>query len=563
MYAWIEHSTFCKHVFKKNAIKHSFLAVSIVASVTLYASPLVRSEVDKADLPLPYRIISEQDLSVNTASRNKRMVGGRRANTGDFPQIVQILEDNSLICTGTLIWQRGDYPRAAAILTASHCLARYKPSNDYSVVFKNIEMISDRAYRVVSKEKMPIEADSYTGNFYSDIALVFINLVGDEEFQNFLPMEVSYTEVTDDSYQKEDLDQGVTVAGYGYHGWNREIGELYYLRTSLMKPSSCHSPGNRAFQLGLQPLCTYSEENQGAWDGDSGAPLFSDKYIRKRIYGVVGSSDEFLNIEKDNTGAALLRRSEVTYYSRMTTPGVKDFIERHTGQFGTVHSDDGAVDSPIFSWGRYGSHLYRENDLGICVDNEGLQIGTVYFLGQKLPHCQFVEQGDNGKPVIRFYQIDYHSRSRLAKFLRGYVGLHYQWKNWEDNIPQADMFSTNSEDNPHRYSGDGVSEGEAGGLIPCRVLSLADRSCVDEILTTDAIEPTHPLVAQATTEAALVQPYDELPRRRELDSPKSLYYIGRFDSEAGRCIYYDAKYRTINSTCDFQVLVGRSHSHGM
>lgn len=381
-------------------------------------------------------------------ARSKRMVGGVLAEKDAIPQVVKILVDDELKCTGVLIRNRTSHPAAATILTEGECMTPDGLSgintafsrSKMTVRFDNVSGMEATAIPVKAIHPGARVQNHLTESTLSHFTLLKIDLSQYPLLQRVVPMMVSYHPVTDTDVLQAPYN-ALQIAGYGLNGMNEN--ELTHIPSvSLKKNTQCWSGDRSIVNPALQPLCIFSTRSQDlnikAYDGDRGAPLYYESGDLKTLVGINTQGDVVEDIAKDSNNQEYLRRTPITYFLRTSLSQAQDLIQRHSG----INND------LLFTWGRLSGGgetrvgQYKDRELGICAHTGEDGSDAIGSLDLDTGHCICADASASKMHKSYIQLADFNN-------LIGDVDSAYQWTKWQVTIPVSAMLSSRRQDNDY------------------------------------------------------------------------------------------------------------------
>ncbi|XP_023565852.1 complement factor I isoform X2 [Octodon degus] len=196
-----------------------------------------------------------------THTRRKRIVGGKPAQTGDFPWQVAIKEEGKIKCGGI-------YIGGCWILTAAHCV-RPSRAHHYQIWTSLIDWIQLNSGIGVQKVERIIIHEGYNGTTYqNDIALIEMKKHLKQEecvFANSIPACVPWSPYL---FQPKD---SCIISGWGREKDNQKVYSLRWGEVNLISNCSQYYP-NRYYEKEMECAGT-TDGSIDACKGDSGGPL--------------------------------------------------------------------------------------------------------------------------------------------------------------------------------------------------------------------------------------------------------------------------------------------------
>ncbi|AOT09962.1 trypsin-like serine protease [Pseudoalteromonas luteoviolacea] len=219
------------HSFK-NAMRHTLLAVGIVASLPAFAF---------------------DDIQPN-------IVGGMPADTAEWPFYTQILRSN-----GTTAFCGGSYIGDGYVLTAAHCV-RNRTASELNVKVAGFILGGSDGDRI-AVEQVHMHPNYNNSTLHNDIAVLKLTRVPTQG------ASVTLAQSSIDYYAREgDL---LTVAGLGrlQEGGTRPTN-LYEVNVPLVSDAVCRQTGGHYSNVGATEFCAgYPQGQKDSCNGDSGGPI--------------------------------------------------------------------------------------------------------------------------------------------------------------------------------------------------------------------------------------------------------------------------------------------------
>ncbi|XP_015602365.1 chymotrypsin-1 [Cephus cinctus] len=191
--------------------------------------------------------------SCNGASLLSRIVGGTTAKISDFPYQVSIRISGFHICGGSILNNRW-------LLTAAHCIVKYKPADITLVVGTNYLSTGGIAYKANS---IILHMDYVREKQVHDIALIKTEV------------EITFTDkIAPVALPTADVDESNCIAnftGWGYTDkYSANSNSLQVIEFKVIALSECQNTFQKVIPT---HLCTYNIIGEGLCYGDSGSPL--------------------------------------------------------------------------------------------------------------------------------------------------------------------------------------------------------------------------------------------------------------------------------------------------
>ncbi|KAG1655211.1 Serine proteinase stubble [Nymphon striatum] len=233
------------------------------------------------------RAVFQQKCGV-TNFRQGKVVGGSQANPGQYPWVVSIrLQANALLnpvhfCGGVIIGRKW-------ILTAAHCIARYKSSR-FTIRVGSFYRSNDNDPLLEDfKVKKIILHPSYTyPNYYNDIAIMKLDRSITYKGSHVLPICLP-------PHESDYVGVNAIVAGWGWLDEDRnklmQPNTLHHVVLPVRDHATCQGfyTKRRITLLRTQLCAGFKEGGKDSCQGDSGGPLLWEENGQTYVIGIVSA----------------------------------------------------------------------------------------------------------------------------------------------------------------------------------------------------------------------------------------------------------------------------------
>ncbi|KAG1655212.1 Serine proteinase stubble [Nymphon striatum] len=223
-----------------------------------------------------------------TNFRQGKVVGGSQANPGQYPWVVSIrLQANALLnpvhfCGGVIIGRKW-------ILTAAHCIARYKSSR-FTIRVGSFYRSNDNDPLLEDfKVKKIILHPSYTyPNYYNDIAIMKLDRSITYKGSHVLPICLP-------PHESDYVGVNAIVAGWGWLDEDRnklmQPNTLHHVVLPVRDHATCQGfyTKRRITLLRTQLCAGFKEGGKDSCQGDSGGPLLWEENGQTYVIGIVSA----------------------------------------------------------------------------------------------------------------------------------------------------------------------------------------------------------------------------------------------------------------------------------
>ncbi|KAG7202864.1 hypothetical protein KM043_010014 [Ampulex compressa] len=201
-------------------------------------------------------IIALHGISAASIDQNTKIVGGMKANDGQYPYQASLRYKNRHFCGGSVLNKRW-------ILTAAHCLSNFNDTTIGVVLGSNTLDKGGEEYRSEQIMGHPQYSSTLVRN---DIGL--IKLDKDIVFSDKVkPIDLPMEDFTKDDYP-------AMLSGWGTTSYpGNTPNELHHIQLTVIDQKSCL---NASIRVTKDNICTLNKQGEGACHGDSGGPLVAD-----------------------------------------------------------------------------------------------------------------------------------------------------------------------------------------------------------------------------------------------------------------------------------------------
>ncbi|KAG1650943.1 Serine proteinase stubble [Nymphon striatum] len=255
---------------------------------------IVKAEDAVTNLVLIFGQLKAQTNSIKsqkcgvTNFRQGKVVGGSQANPGQYPWVVSIrLQANALLnpvhfCGGVIIGRKW-------ILTAAHCIARYKSSR-FTIRVGSFYRSNDNDPLLEDfKVKKIILHPSYTyPNYYNDIAIMKLDRSITYKGSHVLPICLP-------PHESDYVGVNAIVAGWGWLDEDRnklmQPNTLHHVVLPVRDHATCQGfyTKRRITLLRTQLCAGFKEGGKDSCQGDSGGPLLWEENGQTYVIGIVSA----------------------------------------------------------------------------------------------------------------------------------------------------------------------------------------------------------------------------------------------------------------------------------
>ncbi|KAG1655213.1 Serine proteinase stubble [Nymphon striatum] len=253
---------------------------------------IVKAEDAVTNLVLIFGQLKAQTNSIKSCGvtnfRQGKVVGGSQANPGQYPWVVSIrLQANALLnpvhfCGGVIIGRKW-------ILTAAHCIARYKSSR-FTIRVGSFYRSNDNDPLLEDfKVKKIILHPSYTyPNYYNDIAIMKLDRSITYKGSHVLPICLP-------PHESDYVGVNAIVAGWGWLDEDRnklmQPNTLHHVVLPVRDHATCQGfyTKRRITLLRTQLCAGFKEGGKDSCQGDSGGPLLWEENGQTYVIGIVSA----------------------------------------------------------------------------------------------------------------------------------------------------------------------------------------------------------------------------------------------------------------------------------